>query len=66
MIRNLEKTIKEDQIYIDKYMPMHIQSQIDEALYTTVQKKADLLKALTEYEKVKFRTLEERIKNNTS
>ncbi len=61
-IHKVEKRLRETDNYLDKYLPMHIMCQIDETIYATISKKSDLLKALTDFEKVKFKSLEEKIK----
>ena len=61
-IKKVEKRLKETDVYLDNYLPMHIMSQIDETIYATISKKSDLLKALTDFEKVKFKALEEKLK----
>ncbi|CDW76060.1 UNKNOWN [Stylonychia lemnae] len=59
----LEFQIKDTNYFIEKYVPMQIQMMIDETLNSTLLKKNTLLKNLYEYEKNKFRLLEDLIKN---
>ena len=48
--------------YLDKYMPLQVQSMIDETMVHALNKKQSLLKALNEHEKAKFKSLEENLK----
>ncbi len=58
----LENQQRNTDLYFEKYLPMHTQIMIDETLNATLSKKSSLLKALFDYEKVKFKSLEDKIK----
>lgn len=45
----VEKQLRETESYLDRQLLMQVQGQIDEAIYGTVNKKGDLLKAFTDY-----------------
>lgn len=62
----VEVQVRETNNYIDKYIPMHTQIMIDESLHAMCLKKATLLKYLYEYEKTKFKLLDDRIKGINS
>ena len=62
-VGQLEKQVKEQDSYMERVLPLVVLSLIDETLYNTVGKKADLLKALTDFGKGKFRQLEDRLKS---
>ncbi len=44
-------------------MPLQIQNQIDETVYGTVSRKADLLKYFTDFQKLKYKLLEDKLKS---
>eukprot|EP00347_Sterkiella_histriomuscorum_P001564 403371548 len=62
----VELNIRETNNYIDKYIPMHTQLMIDDTLTSMCVKKTTLLRNLFEYEKLKFKMLDDRIKGITS
>lgn len=58
----VEKMARETDNYVERILPMQIQVAIDETVYNTVSKKGDLLKAFNDFEKFKFKMLEEKLK----
>ena len=52
--------MRDTDVFLDRYLPLHTQALIDETLYNTVQKKSDFLKAFNDFSRFKFRQLEER------
>jgi hypothetical protein len=55
--------LKDTDIYVEKYLPIHTQHLIDETLYNTVSKTKDLFKSFNDYSKFKFKVLEEKLKS---
>lgn len=62
-VMRLEKTIRENEAFYEKYLPINTQLMIDETLTATLSKKTSILKNLYDFEKVKFTELEEKIQS---
>lgn len=58
----MERAARDLELAVDRYLPLQVQNQIDEALYGTVGKKADLLKQMTDHQRVKYKLLEDKLK----
>lgn len=58
----LENQQRNTDLYLEKYLPMQTQIIIDETLNAVLAKKNSLLKALYDHEKLKFKSLDDKIK----
>lgn len=62
-ILKLEKLQRESEVFVDKYFPIHTQIMIDDSLFNIFQRKPSMLKTLNEFMKLKFKTLEDKLKS---